>query len=157
VILHFPVFFLPFALCRQQQTHLVLTVQQLIEASSLSSLFQLLSIYPAPESQFILHRHVSVDQTVTPETHKNPETYNLILQAVKRYSNSCCTDSNNSTQLITNTLSVSFTNYWIASKRAGSIKWSDIKYRIYQYYQSSIPCLFALTRTAVSKLFTSNI
>ena len=110
MILHFPVFLLPFALCRTQQTHLVLTVQQLIEASSHSSPLQLLSVYPPPKSQFILLRYVFVDRTVTPETHNNSETYDLTLQAVKRYSNSCCTDSNNSTELITNTLSVPFKN-----------------------------------------------
>jgi len=108
VIPHFPVFFLSFALCRKQQTHLVLTVQQLIEASSHLSPLQLLSVYPAPESQFISLRYVFVDQTVTLETHNNPETYDLILQAAKRYNNSCCTDSNNSTELITDTVSVPF-------------------------------------------------
>ena len=111
MILYFPVFFLPFALCRKQQTDLVLTVQQFIEASSHSSPLHLLSVYPAHESQFILLRYVSVDQTVIPETHNNPETYDLILQAVKRYGNSCCTDNNNSTELITNTLSVPLKSY----------------------------------------------
>jgi len=110
VILHFPDFFLPFALCRKQQTDLVQTLQQHIDASTHSSPLQLFSVYPAPESQFILLRYVSVDQTVIPETHNNPETYDLTLQAVKRYSNSCCIDSNNSTELITNSLNVPFKN-----------------------------------------------
>jgi hypothetical protein len=71
VILHFPIFFLHFALCRKQQTGVVPTVQQRIEASSHSSLLQLLSVYPAPESQFISLCSESVDQTVIPETHNN--------------------------------------------------------------------------------------
>jgi len=70
---------LPFALCRKQQADLVPTVQQLIEASSHSSPLQLLSVYPAPESQFISLRYVSVDQTAVPETHNNPEAYDRIL------------------------------------------------------------------------------
>ena len=47
-ILHFPVWVLHFAFCRKQQTDLVQTVQQFIEASSYSSLpLPLSALYPS--------------------------------------------------------------------------------------------------------------
>ena len=70
-ILHLLFSFLPFAFGRQQQTDLVQTVQQLIEASSHSSLLFLPpSVYPPPEFR-IYFPYVFADQTVVPEIQNN--------------------------------------------------------------------------------------
>jgi hypothetical protein len=75
---HFPVSFLPFAFGKKQQTDLVQTVQQFIEASCRTSLRLLLpALYPPTKCQFYFASFVVADKNVVPDRHNKPKTYNL--------------------------------------------------------------------------------
>ena len=58
--------------------------------------------------------------------------------------------------LITNAWSFHFNKPWNC-KLASSIKWSDMRYKIYQYYQHTHLCIFTTTYTAVTIISIYNI